>query len=68
MNKLSLNTILRPLQFIIPVFIIVLGCLILAHILFDFDKTKRIIFGIIFILYGLFRIYQAAGKHRNSNL
>jgi len=68
MKKLALKTILRPLHFVIPFFIVVLGCLILAHILFDFDKTKRILFGVIFILYGSFRIYQDIRKNRDRAL
>jgi hypothetical protein len=68
MEKFNLRSILRPMHFVIPVFIIVLGCLILTHVLFDFDKTKRIIFGVIFILYGCFRIYQAIRKNRDTAL
>jgi len=66
--KFNFNTILRPLHYVIPVIIIVFGILIISHLLFDLDKTKRIFFGVIFILYGFFRIYQAIRKNRDSAL
>jgi hypothetical protein len=68
MEKFNFKTILQLMHFVIPIFIIVLGCLILSHVLFDFDKTKRVVFGIIFILYGCFRIYQAIQKNRYRTL
>jgi uncharacterized membrane protein HdeD (DUF308 family) len=67
-EKLNIKSILRSMHFAIPILIVVLGCLILTHVLFDFDKTKRVIFGIIFILYGCFRIYQAINKNRDRTL
>jgi hypothetical protein len=66
MKKLNINAILTPLNFAVPILYIVLGCLLFTNLLFDFDRSKKIIFGIVLILYGAFRFYKAYTKTRDS--
>jgi hypothetical protein len=66
MEKFNISNVLKGLGFVIPLLYIAFGCLLFTNLFFDFDRSKKMIFGIILILYGGFRGYRAYAKTRNN--
>jgi len=65
MEKLNINKGRLGLSLRVPILFIALGCLMFTNLFFTGDRWKKIVFGAILILYGLFRIYKARKKIRN---
>ena len=65
MNMIGINKILRGLNFIIPVCYILMGCILLTDLFASIKRENRIIFGIIIIIYGIFRIHKAHEKMKD---
>lgn len=65
MNMIGINKILRGLNFIIPVCYILMGCILLTDLFASIKRENRTIFGIIIIIYGIFRIYKAHEKMKD---
>ena len=62
---INFNKILKGLNFLVPLCYIAMGCIFLTNLFVYIDRGKRIIFGVIIITYGLFRIYKAYIKTRD---
>lgn len=65
MKELGIKTVLRSLSLIIPFLYIAMGCALFFNLFSSFDKTKRIIFGAVLVLYGLFRMYKSYTNDRD---
>lgn len=65
MQKAGFKIIFKGLHFIAPFFYIAVGCVFLTDLFYEISEWKRVLFGIIIILYGLFRIYNAYAKIRD---
>lgn len=59
------NKILKILNFIIPFCYIAMGCVLLTDLFDNISRGIRIVFGIIIIIYGIYRIYRACAKTRD---
>ena len=64
MKKIDINKIIKYLNYIIPFCYIMFGSVLFTDLFPDIDGSKRIIFGIIIIIYGFFRGYKAYEKIR----
>lgn len=63
MKKININKVMYGLGILFPFFYIALGCaLLLTDIFPNVDEKKTNIFGIIIILYGVFRVYKLYRK------
>jgi hypothetical protein len=62
---INFKKILKGLNLLIPFFYITLGCILLTNLFAHIDRGKRIIFGVIIIMYGFFRIYRVYAKTRD---
>ena len=63
MKKITISRVMYGLGIIFPFCYIALGCaLLLTDIFPGADETKTNIFGIILILYGVFRVYKLYKK------
>ena len=62
---LNFNKVLKGLTFLIPFCYIAMGCIFFTNLFVYIDRGKRIIFGVIIIIYGFFRIYKAYTKTRD---
>jgi len=65
MKELNIKSVLRYLNFIIPFLYIAMGCTLFFNLFPNIDRGKRIIFGVVIILYGIFRVYKAYVKNRD---
>ena len=65
-KKIDINRIIKYINFIIPLLYITMGCILFTNLFPNFDRSWRIIFGIIIIIYGFFRVYQAYEKIRKD--
>jgi hypothetical protein len=65
-EKIDINQIMKYINFIIPLLYITIGCVFLTNLFSNIDRSWRIIFGIIIIVYGIFRVYQAYEKMRRN--
>jgi hypothetical protein len=65
-KKIDINKIIKCLHFIIPFLYIMMGCVLFTDLFPDINRSSRIIFGIIIIIYGVFRVYKAYEKIRNN--
>lgn len=57
-----LNKIPRVLKLLIPFCYIAMGCVMLTGLFENIDRGIRITFGIIIIIYGIYRIFRARAK------
>jgi hypothetical protein len=49
--------LLKIINYIVRSFIVVLGILIITGVIFnEFDPQMRIVFGVVFILFGIYRL------------
>ena len=62
-KKIDTNKIIKCLNFIVPFFYITVGCVLFTDLFPGIDRSKRIVFGIIIIIYGFFRVYKAYAKN-----
>ena len=62
---MKFNNILKCLNLLIPFCYIAIGCVLLTDLFASFERGKRIIFGAIVIIYGLFRVYRVYTKTRD---
>lgn len=53
------------MNFLIPICYVLVGILLLTDLFEAIGEEKRILFGVIVIGYGIFRLYKAWGKMRN---
>jgi len=60
-----INKILKTLNFIIPFCYITMGFILLTDLFADINRGTRITFGIIIIIYGIYRIFSARAKTRD---
>ena len=65
MKKLYFRLLSKGLHFTAPFLYIAIGCAFFTHLFSGIDEWKRIVFGIIVIMYGFFRIYKAYAKIRD---
>jgi hypothetical protein len=65
MKNFNINKLRQGLNYRIPVLFMMLGCLLFTNLFFEGDRWKKIAFGIVLVLYGLFRIYKVHAKIRN---
>jgi hypothetical protein len=65
-KKLNFDIIIKYINFIIPFLYIVMGCVFFTNLFPAIDRSHRIIFGIILIIYGAFRIYKTYEKIREN--
>jgi hypothetical protein len=63
---MNTRNILNTLNFIIPLCYVVVGCILMTDLIDTVDRGKRILFGVIVIAYGIFRIYKAYAKIRDK--
>ena len=57
--------ILKVLNLLIPFCYIAMGFILLTDMFAYIDRGKRITFGVIIIIYGIYRIYRAHAKTRD---
>ena len=62
---MDFNKILKGLNFVIPFCYIAMGCVLMTDLFASIDRGKRIIFSIIIIIYGIYRIFRARAKTRD---
>ena len=62
---MNYNRILKGLTFLIPFCYIAVGCILLTDLFASLDRGKRIVFGVIIIIYGIFRVYRVYSKTRD---
>ena len=63
---MNTRNILNTLNFIIPLCYVVVGCILMTDLIAAVGRGKRILFGVIVIAYGIFRIYKAYAKIRDK--
>lgn len=60
-----MNKLLKGFNILIPFYYIAVGGILMTDLFAFFDRGKRILFGAVIIIYGVFRIYRVYSKTRD---